>query len=122
LRAVNGYSRTAEGLLCDFLAYRNDELAQFALGEYLTYEVVSLAMQATDAVYDLGVGEARYKRSWCDLERQQFEVHVGLSSRGKMLTLITMAAERAKRFIKRNKTASAILYKAREVLARAKSE
>jgi len=122
LRAVNGYSRTAEGLLCDFLAYRNDELAQFALGEYLTYEVVSLTIQASDAVYDLGVGEARYKRSWCDLERQQFEVHVGLSFRGKMLTLITMAAERAKRFIKRNKNANAFVHKAREVLARAKSE
>lgn len=122
LRAVNGYSRSAEGLLCDFLAYRNDELAQFALGEYLTYEVVAQAVQGTDAIYDLGVGEARYKRSWCDLKRQQFEVHVGLSFKGKMLTLATMAAERAKRFIKRNKTANAFLHKAREVLARAKSE
>jgi len=121
LRAVNGYSRSKEGLLCDFLAYRNDELAPFALGEFLTYEAVALAVQGTDAVYDLGVGDARYKRSWCDLQRQQYEVHVGLSFKGKLLTLATMAAERAKRFIKRNKTAYTFLQKARALFARALS-
>jgi len=113
LRAVNGYSKSREGLLCDFLAYRNDELAPVGPGEYLTYEVVAEACARGDAIYDFGVGDEAYKRGWCDLERNQMDILLGLTSRGKMFALFTAGLALLKRSIKRNRFASALLRRLR---------
>lgn len=115
LRAVNGYSRSGEGLLCEFMGYRDDELAVCGPGEFLTYEVVAEACARGDAIYDFGVGDEPYKRAWCDLERDQFDIYLGLTPRGKLFAHSTSGVSLLKRAIKRNPLASEVLRRARRL-------
>jgi CelD/BcsL family acetyltransferase involved in cellulose biosynthesis len=115
LRAVNGYSRSAEGLLCEFMGYCEDELAPFSPGEFLTYEVVAEACARGDSIYDFGVGDEPYKRAWCDLERNQVDIYLGLTPRGKMFAFSTVGISLLKRAIKRNSLANELLRRARRL-------
>lgn len=115
LRAVNGYGRSREGLLCDFLAYCNDELATISPGEYLTYEIIAEASERGDAAYNFGVGDEVYKRSWYAQEHDQIDMFLGLTFRGRIFCFINIIFVSIKRFIKRNRFANMLLRRVRRL-------
>jgi len=117
LRAINAYSRTSEGPLCEFLAYCNDELAQWGPGEFLTYKMIEKAIESGASVYDFGIGDEPYKRQWTDRTREEFDSYFGLTFRGKMYVLAVMCVEYLKRFIKRSPLLSGFVKRARKGVA-----
>jgi CelD/BcsL family acetyltransferase involved in cellulose biosynthesis len=52
------------------------------------------------AFYDLGVGAARHKSEWCDVEQKLFDSFVAFKPQGLVVTLPLSLAARAKRRIK----------------------
>lgn len=85
IRAITGSSVSHDRLICDFAAFAEDELAIASPGEYLLFENITAACRDGFRIYDLGVGDEPYKRSWCNLETQHYDVIVPLTSRGRLM-------------------------------------
>jgi CelD/BcsL family acetyltransferase involved in cellulose biosynthesis len=69
-------------------------------GEILLSELIRLQSREGMAVFDLGVGEARYKTSFCDEHDDLVDTFVPLTFKGQLFTAATQARRALKRRIK----------------------
>ncbi|TPN80887.1 GNAT family N-acetyltransferase [Mesorhizobium sp. CU2] len=104
LRAVTGSSCSGKRLICEFGAIAEDDLAFTSPGDFLFFDNIQEACELGFAVYDFSVGDEPYKRLWCDLETQHFEVLAPLTLKGRALAGAMRQGTRAKAFIKNNPT------------------
>ncbi|TPK74644.1 GNAT family N-acetyltransferase [Mesorhizobium sp. B2-4-15] len=100
LRAITGSSRSGRRLICEFGAIAEDDLAHTSPGDFLFFDNIQEACETGFAVYDFSVGDEPYKRQWCDIETQHFEVLVPLTLKGRALALMLRQNARLKAFIK----------------------
>ncbi|MER9752845.1 GNAT family N-acetyltransferase [Mesorhizobium sp. M0166] len=100
LRAVTGSSRSGKRLICEFGAIAEDDLAHTSPGDFLFFENIQEACEAGFKIYDFSVGDEPYKRLWCDVETQHFEVLVPLTLKGRALALALRHGASLKAFIK----------------------
>lgn len=100
LRAVSGHSHDGERLICEFCAFANDELSAYSPGSYLFFEVIRKAAAHGYRLYDFSVGDEPYKRHWCDVEIQQFDVTIPLTLKGRIAAATMHAGSSAKRWLK----------------------
>ena len=105
LRAITGSSRSGKRLICEFGAIAEDDLGFTSPGDFLFFDNIQEACELGFAVYDFSVGDEPYKRLWCDIEIQHFEVLVPLTLKGRALAAGLRQGTRAKAFIKNNPTA-----------------
>lgn len=104
IRAVTGSSVSGDRLICDFAGFADDESAASSPGDFLLHQNIQDAVAAGFAVYDLGVGDEPYKRSWCDIETNHHDVFVALTTVGAGLVAGQRAKTRLKAAIKGNAT------------------
>jgi len=104
LRAVTGSSRSGKRLICEFGAIAEDDLAFTSPGDFLFFDNIQEACELGFGVYDFSVGDEPYKRLWCDIEIQHFEVLAPLTLKGRALATTMRQGARAKAFIKNNPT------------------
>ena len=104
LRAVTGSSRSGKRLICEFGAIADDDLGHTSPGDFLFFDNIQEACETGFSVYDFSVGDEPYKRLWCDIETQHFEVLVPLTPKGRMLALVLQQGARLKAFVKHNPT------------------
>ncbi|MEW6633438.1 MAG: GNAT family N-acetyltransferase [Pseudomonadota bacterium] len=104
LRAVTGSSRSGKRLICEFGAIAEDDLAFSSPGDFLFFDNIQEACEMGFDIYDFSVGDEPYKRLWCDVEVQHFEVLAPLTLKGRALAMSTRQGARAKSFIKNNPT------------------
>ena len=109
LRAVTGSSRRGNRLICEFGAFREDDLAQASPGDFLFFENIQRACRDGYAVYDFSVGDEPYKRLWCDIESPQLDVFMPLTMKGRLATLALRTISRAKAWVKNNRTLWALV-------------
>lgn len=65
--AVFGAGRAGDVLQGQFIGYdRSPEIARNSPGELLLAQTIADAFTRNIAIFELGVGDARYKRQWCD--------------------------------------------------------
>lgn len=102
LRAVTGSSRSGKRLICEFGAIAEDDLAFTSPGDFLFFDNIQEACELGYQVYDFSVGDEPYKRLWCDIEVQHFEVLAPLTLKGRALATGLRQGARAKAFIKNN--------------------
>ncbi|MBZ9872553.1 GNAT family N-acetyltransferase [Mesorhizobium sp. BR1-1-9] len=100
LRAVTGSSRAGKRLICEFGAIAEDDLAHTSPGDFLFFGNIQEACEAGFDVYDFSVGDEPYKRLWCDIETQHFEVLVPLTAKGRALALMLRQSARLKAVVK----------------------
>ncbi|TIO74582.1 MAG: GNAT family N-acetyltransferase [Mesorhizobium sp.] len=103
-RAVTGSSRSGKRLICEFGAIAEDDLAFTSPGDFLFFDNIQEACERGFDVYDFSVGDEPYKRLWCDIEVQHFEVLAPLTLKGRALATGLRQGARAKAFIKNNPT------------------
>ncbi len=101
-RAVYGSSYHGMRQMVHFTAFADDELTAASPGDFLNFALVEAACRSTLEIYDLGVGDEGYKRSWCDVETWHRDTVVGLSLRGKLAKIQIDIARFGKRWIKNN--------------------
>ncbi|MER9584329.1 GNAT family N-acetyltransferase [Mesorhizobium sp. M0276] len=104
LRAVTGSSRSGKRLICEFGAIADDDLGHTSPGDFLFFDNIQEACATGFEVYDFSVGDEAYKRLWCDIETQHFEVLIPLTRKGRVLALMLRQGARLKAFIKNNPT------------------
>lgn len=102
IRAVTGSCIDGDRLICDFAGFEDDDAAAFSPGDFLLHENIRQAAQDGFAIYDLGVGDEPYKRSWCDIETRHFDVFLALTPVGRVLVAAQRAKTRAIAAIKGN--------------------
>ncbi|MER9998184.1 GNAT family N-acetyltransferase [Mesorhizobium sp. M0051] len=104
LRAVTGSSRSGKRLICEFGAIADDDLGHTSPGDFLFFDNIQEACATGFEVYDFSVGDEAYKRLWCDMETQHFEVLIPLTLKGRVLALMLRQGARLKAFIKNSPT------------------
>jgi len=114
LRAITGSSLSGKRLICEFGAIAEDDLGFTSPGDFLFFDNIQEACQAGFGVYDFSVGDEPYKRLWCDIETQHFEVLAPLTLKGRALALALRQGARTKAFIKN----SPLIWKLTKMLRR----
>ncbi|MEJ1161287.1 GNAT family N-acetyltransferase [Prosthecomicrobium sp. N25] len=105
LRAIAGLSTHAGRRSILFLSYANDDLARWSPGEILVFALMEEACGRGLATVDFGVGEERYKDSWCDRTEVLYESTYPVTSAGWIYGLAVRTRDTVKRTIKQNAAA-----------------
>ena len=104
LRAITGSSRSGKRLTCEFGAIAEDDLGHTSPGDFLFFDNIQEACETGFEIYDFSVGDEPYKRLWCDIETQHFEVLVPLTLKGRALALALKQGAQLKAIIKNTPT------------------
>ncbi|WP_187970523.1 GNAT family N-acetyltransferase [Aquibium microcysteis] len=102
VRAVTGSSLAAGTIVCDFVAFAEDELAGASPGDFLFFENIREACEQGLSTFDFSVGDEGYKRQWCDMETRPFDVVVPLTAKGRLSAGLQRGLVGARRFVKAN--------------------
>lgn len=76
------------------------EVAKASPGEILLVDLIGLKHREGFTVFDLGVGEARYKTTICDARDELFDSFLPLTAKGRAVALVAQAQQELKRRIK----------------------
>lgn len=100
-----------------FTSFKEDaDIGKYSPGEQLLSHIVEDCCTHGLTIFDLGLGEARYKRLWCDKEIPTFESHVALSAKGRLYLIKEQAVTQAKRTIKTNPVLMSLYKKLRPAI------
>lgn len=92
----------------------DSEIARTSPGDLLLMSMMQMMCDRGYQVFDLGIGEARYKSSWCDRSEPLFDTLYGVTPKGCAYVLGYFAQLQLKGYIKRNKWLWAIVQKWRQ--------
>jgi CelD/BcsL family acetyltransferase involved in cellulose biosynthesis len=83
----------------------DDEIARTSPGEILLVDLIKLKCREGFSVFDLGVGEARYKTTICDDRDELVDSFLPLTARGRAFVWLSRAKRATKRWVKSSPTA-----------------
>jgi CelD/BcsL family acetyltransferase involved in cellulose biosynthesis len=92
------------------------ETVRTSPGELLLAELIRLKASEGVAVFDLGVGEARYKTTFCDDHDDLVDSFLPLTLKGHLFSRIARAKRELKRRIKRSPVALKVAHRASGLL------
>lgn len=78
------------------------EIAKSSPGDLLLMKLIALQCEKGCASFDLGISEARYKATYCDLTIPLFDVVVPFGVRGQLFAVMQSLCSRLKLAIKQN--------------------
>ena len=105
--------RRFSGMLMSFAA--DPDLAKTSPGELLLSEVLKLHCADGLVAVDLGIGEARYKESYCPEVQPLFDSLVGVTPRGRLFARAEAARLQLKRAVKQSRWAWALARRLRRL-------
>lgn len=100
VRAVFGGGIRGRHLSGYFSSISEDELSDISPGEMLLYLLAEHYCAAGMETMDLGAGDERYKRSWCDERQELFDVIVPVGAMGAVLASAEKLGYRLRRTIR----------------------
>ncbi|MHB0953951.1 MAG: GNAT family N-acetyltransferase [Allorhizobium sp.] len=100
--AILGVSRKGGHIVCQFGSIDDTYAAHVSPGEVLYYIVIRTMCEQDMLLFDFGIGDQQYKRSWCNIQTQQYDVYFATTLKGRVMKEIHKATLRAKLFIKSN--------------------
>jgi CelD/BcsL family acetyltransferase involved in cellulose biosynthesis len=110
--AVAGLSRKGDHVICQFGSI--DEFAADASpGELLFYRIIERLSAEGVTLFDFGIGDQPYKRSWCTIETPLRDIVLPLTLRGYFAAGIRGATAQLKRAIKGKKALYAFIQRRR---------
>lgn len=98
--AVAGLTRKQGHVTCQFGSIDETIAADASAGELLFYRMIERAAKAGEKVFDFGVGDQLYKRSWCPVRTDLVDCYLPLTLKGRVAAPMIAAAISAKRVIK----------------------
>lgn len=98
--AVAGLTRKQGYVTCQFGSIDETIAADASAGELLFYRMIEHAAKAGEKVFDFGVGDQLYKRSWCPVRTDLVDCYLALTLKGRLAAPLIAAAISAKRVIK----------------------
>ena len=88
--------------------------ARFSPGDVLLAMLIEAKCRQGLKMFDLGIGEGRYKQSWCDRSEVLFDTIFGLTIKGKVWAQLEASGQSLKRSVKQSKWAWPLIAKLRE--------
>ncbi|GCA49166.1 hypothetical protein KGO5_01605 [Sinorhizobium sp. KGO-5] len=112
--AVAGLSRKGDHVICQFGSIDEEIAADASPGELLFYRMIERLCAEGVAVFDFGIGDQPYKRSWCTVETPLRDIVLPLTFRGRLAAGGFRAIAGAKRLVKANETLYAFIQRQRQ--------
>ena len=94
--AIAGLSRKGDHVICQFGSIDEDIAADASPGELLFYLMIRKCNAEGFTLFDFGIGDQAYKRSWCTVETIQRDIVLPLTLRGRLAASAHRAAVRFK--------------------------
>ena len=98
--SVAGLTIKDRHVTCQFGSIDEEVAAEVSAGELLFYLMIEEASAAGCKVFDFGVGDQLYKRSWCPQRTELVDCYAPLTLRGRLAAPIIAGVIRLKRTIK----------------------
>ncbi len=98
--ALSGISRKGDHVICQFGAIDEELVADASPGEFLFWQMISGLHGKGVAMFDFGLGDQTYKRSWAPVETDHYDVVLPISGLGIAAGAAHRAITRGKAFIK----------------------
>ncbi len=117
IAAVTGLSRKGDHVICQFGSIDESIAADASPGEFLFHLAIQKASEDGARLFDFGIGDQPYKRSWCRIETPQHDLLWPVTVAGRAAAAAHRAKTTAKRFIKRNPRAYSLLQRFRKTEA-----
>ncbi|MCP4314833.1 MAG: GNAT family N-acetyltransferase [Hyphomicrobiales bacterium] len=98
--AVTALSTKGADVVCQFssIAIGNTEYA--SPGEMLFCLVIHDACDSGAQIFDFGIGDEQFKRSWCDIETAHYDTMIAITHLGRIGALGARLTTNLKRFVK----------------------
>ncbi|TCM57591.1 CelD/BcsL family acetyltransferase involved in cellulose biosynthesis [Rhizobium sp. PP-F2F-G48] len=112
--AVAGVSRKGDHMICQFGSIDETLAADASPGELLFHRIIERACGEGVALFDFGIGDQLYKRSWCTIETPLYDIVVPLTLRGRIAAGVHRVLVRLKRAIKANRQAYGLVQRLRQ--------
>ncbi len=100
--AIAALSRKGDHVICQFASIDESQVPEASPGELLFWLMIETSQRAGAALFDFGIGDQLYKRSWCPVETVQHDVLVPISALGKAAAFAQKGLTQAKMLIKGN--------------------
>jgi CelD/BcsL family acetyltransferase involved in cellulose biosynthesis len=114
LAAIAGISRKGDHVICQFSAIDESVAADASPGEFLFWQMISGLHGKGVSLFDFGLGDQGYKRSWAPAETEHHDVVLPITARGMAAGALHRAITRSKAYIKSQQR----LYRAAQRLRR----
>lgn len=101
LAAIMGCTVNNGQLTVEFSTF-NPKFAQFGPGEQLFFMSIEDACNRGIEIFDFGVGDERFKRSWCDIETWHRDTFIAVSARGQLTRIAKQMRSTMVRSLKSN--------------------
>ena len=103
IAAVAALSRKGDHVICQFASIDEALVAEASPGELLFWLMIERLHREGVALFDFGIGDQNYKRSWCPMETTQHDLFLPISGIGHVAALAERSITRAKAAIKSNR-------------------
>jgi len=100
--ALAGLSRKGDHVICQFASIDESVVPEASPGELLFWMMIESCHGAGVALFDFGIGDQLYKRSWCPVQTVQHDVVLPISARGQIVAVAQKGLTRLKARIKGN--------------------
>ncbi len=100
IAALSGISRKGDHVICQFGAIDEDLAADASPGEFLFWQMISSLHDKGVALFDFGLGDQTYKRSWAPVETDHYDVVLPISGIGIAAGAAHRAITRGKAYVK----------------------
>lgn len=98
--AVAGLTTKDRHVTCQFGSIDETIAPDASAGELLFYRMIEQASASGKTVFDFGVGDQLYKRSWCPVRTDLIDCYLPLSLKGRLAAPLLTTSIRLKRTIK----------------------
>ncbi|MDQ0319865.1 CelD/BcsL family acetyltransferase involved in cellulose biosynthesis [Pararhizobium capsulatum DSM 1112] len=112
--AIAGVSRKGDHVICQFGSIDETLATDCSPGEFLFHLMIERCCREGAALFDFGIGDQPYKRSWCTVETAQYDIVLPLTARGRLAAYIHRTIVRSKAAIKKNRRIYNTLQKIRQ--------
>lgn len=114
IAAVAGLSRKGDHVICQFGSIDDSVAADASPGEFLFHLAIQQVGEEGARLFDFGIGDQPYKRSWCRIETPQHDLLWPVTATGRAVAAAHRAKTAAKRFIKQNPRLYALIQRLRK--------
>ncbi|MCZ7467712.1 GNAT family N-acetyltransferase [Agrobacterium sp. O3.4] len=112
IAAISGLSRKQDHIICQFGSI-DEAVSELSPGELLFWLMIERACREKAALFDFGVGDQLYKRSWCPLFTAQHDIFLPVTLKGRAAASAYVAIARTKSLIKSNPALYALIQRFR---------
>lgn len=112
IAAISGLSRKQDHIICQFGSI-DEVVSELSPGELLFWLMIERACREKAALFDFGVGDQLYKRSWCPLSTAQHDIFLPVTLKGRAAASAYVAIARTKSLIKSNPALYALIQRFR---------